>query len=206
MKSLRFVGFLRPNWKHLLVILSLTVLAVLFLLYNSSLFGILGRISGSNELLVQEIGAQNVVIAQLNQENAELENTIVQVGELFQQMTHANDIIWCTDMPLENLSEVLEEVTPFVLNFVAQRLAEVQPSRLCMDLLSTFGSPQTGEFYFSVLREFPGGARDRLIVYLEPVPGQPEDLRVAGFYDVITREFIPITYAPQPEERAQDGE
>ncbi len=209
LRDLRFAGFLRANRLQLLVIvslISLAGLAVFFLLTNSSLINILGRLARDNELLVQEMGAQNVVIAQLNQENTELQNTLVQADQLLRTMIPVNEIIWCTDMPLEDLPENSATLVQFVLPYVDRLPTEVQPVRLCADLVGTFGSPQTGEIYVSVAREFAGGASERFIVYLTPVPGDPENLRIAGFYNVITREMILVPYEPELEEPVQDGE
>lgn len=210
----RFVGFLRANWLVLLLA-SLLIIVLGWGLYQLQTSRVLalsvGKLATNNELLVQEMDAQNVVISQLNQEKSDLEETVARAEQLVQQMVPVNQIYWCTNMSPEAMPAQYAAWAQLVLNYVAALPTEVRPSRFCVDIWSIFGSPQTGEVYISVSREFPGGAGERFIVYLEPVPGNPDYLWVGGHFNIITREFFTIVHEeapPQPEveEPAQSGE
>ena len=201
----RTISYLRANWRRLLVISLLAGLAVSSVFQfqiNSVLARTLGTMAANNEALIQEMSAQNVVVAQITRERDDLENTVAQARQLFQQMVPVNQVLWCTDTPAGEMPAEYASIVVFAVQQVVNLLPpEAQPSRYCVDLVGIFGSPQTGELYIPVAREFPGGAEDRIIVYLEPVPGQPENLWVAGFYSVVMRELYLVpreTPAEQP--------
>ncbi len=196
----RFVGFLGANRLRLLTIVFLLIAVVLIVLQfqtNSILARTVGKLAAGNELLGQEMSAQNVVIGQLNQEKEALEDTVAQATQLLQQSVSTDQVFWCTDGLIP--AEVLSEEVDLALRYVDSLPTEVQPLRLCVDLWSIFGSPQTGEIYISISREFQGGAGERFIVYLEPVPEQPDFVWISGHYNLITHEFVPLVREEVPE-------
>lgn len=199
----RFSVFLKARWLRLLIGAALLV-AVAFNVAQYQTSSILatavGKLAVSNATMTQEMSAQNVTVAQLNQDKSDLEDRLAQAGQLLQQSVPLYEVLWCTDMAPDAVPPEFTGVVQLVVQGVAGYGTEVKPSRMCINFLSIHTSPLTGELSVYASREFPGGAEDRFVVYIGPVPGQDGYIWITGIYNVVTHEGVPITHEPQTEE------
>ena len=199
----RFSVFLKVNWLRLLIgaaLLGAVAFNVVQYQTSSILAATVGKLSVSNATMVQEASAQNVKIAQLEQDKSDLEDRLAQAAAMLQQSVPLPQVIWCTDMAPDVIPQNYTGVVQLVIQGVAMYNTEVEPNRMCIDFLSIYTSPLTGELSVYASREFPGGAVDRFVVYIEPVPGQDGYIWITGIYNVVTHEGVQIDHESQTEE------
>lgn len=187
----KVLGFLKSRWIRVLFLLGLLGLIASQQYALNTMSWTMGTLSASNKLLVGEIGAQNVAIAQLNQEKADLTAQLGQAFQLLERSVPIEQVLWCTGMPIEQIPAQYADITRVAYLYLTSLPTEVAVEGVCMDYHAMLISEVTGELYISTTRVFSGGAREILVVYFGEVPGSSGSYRVIGHYDVILRKWVP---------------